>query len=156
MNKYLQDIVSKAVAHVDVQEIADGVVDGLMKTHEFVGHAGDVVADHAANLAADMQDGIMKVSMAVEDYAGLLAAINKVHGFGEPGTPVQDDSPFTKFVNYSTSNTVEWSTRDDKIKYILNYFGLKDNENTREVYTNYDDEQLDAVLEIIRKYQNNK
>jgi hypothetical protein len=91
MSNFLNNIVNKALDKVDVVELVDGAQDGLMKVHEFVGHAADVVSNSVVNLGLDMQDGIMYVSEALEEYAGLVQATAKAKHFAEPGKPVKDE-----------------------------------------------------------------
>lgn len=157
MNDFVKGLVSKAVAKVNVVEVVDGLQSGLMKTHEFVGHASDVVSDaldtvqiEVGYLAADMQDGIMSVSEKLDEYAGLAEAVQKVSGkFGEPGTPVKDK------VKPDANNTQDWNnqTREQKVAAIIKYFGFANTQSTREVYAGYTDDQLDAILRVISKYK---
>jgi hypothetical protein len=158
MGNFLKDIVNKAVSQVNVVEVIDGLQDGLMKTHEFVGHAGEVVwsgldalQDGVSDLTDDMQNGILDLSTKLDEYAGLAETIGKVQGFAESGKVYVDE--FSKFVNTNEQNTQDWQTRDDKVKSIITYFGFTDNEDTRKVYAEYNDEQLDSILKVIKRYQ---
>jgi hypothetical protein len=140
-----------AKRQIDAGELADSLQDGLMKTHEFVGFLGDTVTNQVEYLVTSMQNGVLKVSELVDEYAGLFEAVDKVNS---STGPVQDESGFTKFVTYNNNTTEDWtaSTRDEKIDYILHYFGLKKNENTTEVYKMYTDTQLDDIIKVIRKH----
>lgn len=150
---YWKAVIEDTARRLDISsaEVVDSLQDVLMQAHEAVGNLSDEISNKVLELGNDVQDIIFDISESLEDTAGLNDVVDKLKTFGEPGK-VQDN-PFTKFVNRNDTNTEEWQTRNEKITQILTYFGLKDSKNIREAYESYDDEQLDAILRIVRKYQ---
>lgn len=115
---FLDKLNAYANEHVDdVVEVIYAVNDGLMKTHEFIGHVQDRVDD----VFQAAIDGVWKVSEVIELYADNLVVSNTMAETYGKTAPVQDVKP-THYAEggkvYGLDDVLKEADRRDKIAWL--------------------------------------